>query len=141
VAAQPTLPVQFSVPVDARKDLRRLALDISDDIVPNGELRYTEMCAYAALHLLSVSRDEVKRILAVGMSRLDVYGEKATPHGNEPQPQSQPRSDEPQVKPSPPVNVARVWEAPLPKPGEGDVKGLDRDRPTRPKVRKSPRRK
>jgi hypothetical protein len=151
VAGQPILPVQFSVPVEARKDLKRLAIDISDELVPKGELRYTEMCAYASLYLLSCGEDEVKRIVRAGMAHEVVYEAQASepePKVSEPKPLPavpKPLPAEPEPKPSapvkPPVNAASVWKETTPKPDQGDVKGLDSDRPPARKVRKSPRRK
>jgi hypothetical protein len=155
VAGQPILPVQFSVPVEARKDLKRLAIDISDELVPKGELRYTEMCAYAALYLLSCGEDEVKRIVRAGMAHEVVYeveASKAKPKVSEPEPKPVPAEPEPkslpaeaEPKPStpikPPVNAASVWKETTPKPNQGDVKGLNSDGPAARKVRKTPRRK
>lgn len=131
MAAKRTLPVQFSVPNEARKDLRRLALNISDDIVPDGELRYTEMCAFAALHLLSCEKEEVLRILRSGMAHEEVYAAK--PGELEAPSESAPIR--------PPVNAASVWKSIVPEPEEGKVKGLDSDGPPARKVRKTPRRK
>lgn len=139
MAAKQILPVQFSVPVEARKDLRRLAIDISDDLVPSGELRYTEMCAYAALHLLSCGHDheEVKRIIRAGMAHEEVYAAKP---GQSEMP-SEPEKPAESAPIKPPVNAANIWAPRVPEAPEGKVNGLDRDRPPARKVRKSPRRK